>query len=869
MQRYLLSSVSVAVLALAAVPAGAQTANSTSEPAVIGGEPALDDIVITGRKRDERLLEAPLSIAAYTDEKLESLNLTNLTDISRITPGFKFDQSAFSNGFRLLSQIRFRGMVSLSPRPNNQVGAIFVDGSYVSAGSSSLTTDDVERIEVIKGPQNAYFGRNTFGGAVNFITRTPREELRVTGKAEYATYGSYDLGASVEGGLLPDLLTARLMFNAQRVGGQYDSGDGQKVGTQTTKSVSGTLYFTPGDRLKMRVRGSYTRNADYGNLLINYSGLDASCRVGNVPYYCGAIPHLGDTYTTYDGRQVKVTQAGFHQDMSLVPPALVAAGRPTALTDLLSGKTGRFSNISFYDDVPQIDHFGSASEAVRLTAIADYDIGGGYTVTASAGYGRFAANSLRDDDNALGYLSRRTPPTAASPQCAATLSPAAYQQCLLNNTTFLIVPFLARDVTAEVRLTSPVDSRLRVMIGFSYFKQWLDGNISGSGQSLIAGTGLVTPGVLSNNDRDRTFALGVFGSVSYDIFDTLTIDLEGRLQRDAARQFTQVNNPATATSPATVAGYDPVSTNFDDFLPRVILTWKPSRDTTIYGSWSIGALTGVANVSFNNQVNRIAAYAANPLGTTDPAEIRRILAGYLGYSGEVPEIVGAEKIDHFELGWKQSFLNGRGALSLAGYHIKWRNMKATAAAQVIDLDGDGLRDNIGPTLPAKSRIWGAEMTLDLQPVDGLALSVQGEVVNHQFTDFPLYGIAAQIAGNTSPLSANGRTLIQYPQYTLFASARYTQPIGDDRDAYIAIENTLTGKQFLDEANVSWIDPYDTVNLRAGFRFGEATVESYVTNLFDYSGPVGGRRNTLNDGTTGITIFPARRRVVGIRTSVAF
>lgn len=820
---------------------------------VVDAEPGVGEIIVSGRKRDERLLDAPLSITALSNDKLEELQLKNLSDISKISPGFKFEQQSFTNGFRVLSQVRFRGMTSFNPRPNNQVGAIFVDGSYVAAGSSSLNTDDIERVEVIKGPQNAYFGRNTFAGAVNFITRVPSDEFKASIRAKVESYDGYDFGGSIEGTIVPEILTGRLLVNAFRVGGQFDSGDGSTVGTQTTKGVAGTLNFTPSDRFTMRVRANYQRDEDWGNAIQNYSGYDANCKIGSTAFYCGALPKNGDTYNRVTGGTFTVSRRMIYQDTSLTPPALVAAGRPNALRDMVYNTNGTWDDVSYYDKLPFIDHFGSKSESYRITAGADYDLGGGFTLSGQFGHGDFRSISLRDDDSLLGYGTQR-------PNCA---SQGQSLNCRLNDTTFLMVPFWARDLSAEVRVGSPTDKPLRVMIGASYFRQWLDGNLSGRGKQLAAGSGTIPAFI--NNDRDRSFAVGAFGSISYDILDNLTLDLEGRYQKDASRQFTQTGSFAAGT-----LNYVPVSNDFTDFLPRVILTFKPSPRTTIYGSWSIGALTGVANTAFNNLVERVAdSPRGNIFGSSDPAVVRRKMGEMLNFTGEVPAVVPAEKIDHFELGWKQSFLGGRGALTVAGYHIKWRNMKSTAALSGIDLDFDGISDTVGPTLPASSRIWGAEFSLDIEPLDGLKLGFNGEAVNHKFTEFLLYGVAAQIASPTSPISGVDTTLMQYPTYTLFGTARYTHRFSDDVRGYVGSDVNFVGKQYLDEANISWIAPYQTVNLRAGIDRGTFNLELFANNLFNYDGPAGGRRNSLGDGTVGVTAYPHRLRTVGVRTSISF
>lgn len=834
-----LRTVLCCALAISTVPATGQEAPSTSDSGADLDRRTVDmsegvaEIIVTGRKREELLSSAPMSITAYSEQKLDQLDITSLTDIGKITPGFRFEQQAFQNGFRFLSQSRFRGVVALGPRPNTQVGATFIDGVYLPAGASSIGIDDVERIEVIKGPQNAYFGRNTFAGAVNFITKAPSATFKASANVKYQSYDGYEIGGHVEGPLVADTLAARVSVKTYQIGTGYDSGDGTDVGMQRTDSASLTLNWTPGDRLKIRLRTHYQRDSDYGNLIVNYSGNNASCRVGAQPFFCGAVPDFGETYTTVDGREFTPTERLIHQDTSLIPIALVEAGRPTALIDMLNNVNGVLNDVPFLEHIPKLDHFGSESRIFRTTSSWSYDLGHGFDLAGTLGYGDLRSAVLRDDDSVLGSV------------------------LPLDRTVFVYIPWRARDLTAEVRVNTPEDRRLRSTFGVSYYRQWLDGNLTGFGKSLIAGTGEVT--AFNNNDRDRSYAVGVFGGLSYDIRHNLTLDLEGRYQRDESRQFVQTGFNT----------YREVNASFPDFLPRVILTWKPWLGTTIYGSYSLGALTGVANTNTNNLVERIAAYADNRLGTTDPAQIRRAIAEMLGITGDVLEVVPAEKMDHYELGYKQTLLNGRVAFSLAGYHIKWRNMKTTAVATVPDLDGDTLPDLLGPTIPATSRIYGVEFQVDARPLPGLELGLSGEIVDHKYTNYIIFGAAAQIISPTARVSGVGKTLPMYPESSFHLTARYTWPVLGNLDAYVGTEVSYTGKSWLDEGNQAYIGGYSITNLRTGLRNERFSTELFVTNLFDYDGLVGGRRNSLGDGTLGLTLYPAAKRVLGIRTSFHF
>jgi len=153
----------------------------------------LEEITVTARKTEERLIEAPLSITAFSADDIEKKGFTTLEDVARSAPGVQYSQQGGQIPGRYTSAIRFRGMNVNSDSPSLQLGSLFIDGVYVLGGTQSIPYDDVERIEVIKGPQSATYGRSTFGGAINYITRTP-SLTEFSGKlnASAANYGESD-----------------------------------------------------------------------------------------------------------------------------------------------------------------------------------------------------------------------------------------------------------------------------------------------------------------------------------------------------------------------------------------------------------------------------------------------------------------------------------------------------------------------------------------------------------------------------------------------------------------------------------------------------------------------------------------------------
>ena len=137
---------------------------------------ALEEITVTARKRDETLLDVPLSITALTAAQLDKYNLQSMEEMSRMTPGmFYTDFGGTGRQDRASSQYVVRGLSINNYSQSSAAAVLFIDGVPIYSGNTPGTLD-IERIEVLKGPQTATFGRNTFSGAISVTTRDPGDE---------------------------------------------------------------------------------------------------------------------------------------------------------------------------------------------------------------------------------------------------------------------------------------------------------------------------------------------------------------------------------------------------------------------------------------------------------------------------------------------------------------------------------------------------------------------------------------------------------------------------------------------------------------------------------------------------------------------
>ena len=185
----LLSGVATAVFA--AAPAQAQSvAEETAEAA-----PAADDdvIIVTARRREERLVDVPVAVSAISGEELAQRGALDITDVGQTVPNVTLEASRATNS--TLSAF-IRGIGQQDPVSGFEQGVgIYLDDVYLNRPQAAvLDIYDVERIEVLRGPQGTLYGRNTIGGAVKYVTRRLPQDASVKVRA---TYGTYDQAEGV------------------------------------------------------------------------------------------------------------------------------------------------------------------------------------------------------------------------------------------------------------------------------------------------------------------------------------------------------------------------------------------------------------------------------------------------------------------------------------------------------------------------------------------------------------------------------------------------------------------------------------------------------------------------------------------------
>ncbi len=866
MKRPFLAAAISSALGLLILPAASIYAQDSDDDDAVG-EYEPEEVLVTARRREESLQDIPIAITAFSADDISNADLRNLENIGDQTAGFQFLNQGNQQPGRYNTQLQFRGLTTAQFSPSFATGALFIDGIYVLNGGTSLSLMDIERVEVIKGPQSAYFGRNTFGGAVNLITRDPNMvEFSGEGSISYSTKENMDANFIVEGPIVPDVLSFSVSGRQYVKKGHYTATDGGRLGDEETTAFNGVLKWQATENLSFKLRYGYSEDDDGPPAAAFASGLLNDSCTGKIidtaegpayptNYICGAVPGVSQL----------IADGGVISQNTMLPSypiaGIVSAGTPLDAFFL--------DNSSSLPNMPTVGGIGLARETERASLFADYETDGGYVLSFSAGFNKQYANWIRDFD-----LSDRINWFSRDPQWA-------------------------EDSSYEIRLASPQDQRLRWLVGASYYEQefFSSGGGGDASTSCLNGFGgspftddypgacsfglgfvgitFLFPNSLQNTDEGKV--TGLFGSIDFDITDNLTAIIEGRFVEDKL------------TKGAALISGDPnapvLSETFDDFLPRVILRWEPSENTNIYGSYSEALIAGDFNTFFIN---------------ADDRERQQ----YLAQDPRISEAIDAETLEAWEVGIKQAFFNGQLQVNLALYKYTWENIKGRSSFQINEtcraadmgstqcdpangiMVGDP-KQVVDPStgelvpfvnsrniiLPGSADITGAELETTWAPSENFIAQFNYAYIDSEYTDYEFNFVApiagySQMAGNQTPRQPKQSYNLALTRYFGFMN----------RPAYFRFDYIYQGKAYVDESNLAYIESYGLMNMRFGVNTDTYRVELFINNVLDEDAWLAGSRWTdfsspsqfdLLTFKQGVALSPQDRREAGIRLSYRF
>jgi len=768
---------------------------------------ALEEIIVTARKRSQSIQDTPLAISAFDSTEIKEAGYLNILDVSKAAPGL-FIETVNSVPARVDTNPRFRGVTFDAESPLQRTASIFIDGILVSGGIQSIGVQELERVEVIKGPQSALFGRNTFSGAINYITKAPSEQAQTNLSVDVASRGEVRLALSTEG-QLSESVSGRVYVNYSDKEGHYDNQselgllEGQRLGDEESVAVGGVLQFEPSDRWTVKVRGNVYEDNDGPAAVIRTAGFEQ---------------HNFGGFTLPDG---STTETAFQGTVQIPTGSQIGLNTSQFTFD-------RLTQIAIDDDRPiqvlgldfdDLGGFGLVREGYRLAINSQYEISDNLRFDVLAGVNEDEFLFFGDFDGSPDF--GEVPPFAG-------FSPTAGGPSILGFNTRN--GRLVEDTSVELRLlgTSFAD-RLNWSVGVNYIDvetQSVGGFFDGIRNVYFDGI-FEDPPIVVNAE---TF--GIFASLDYAITDRVTVIFEGRYQEDEITDFQLDNGNET----------------FENFLPRALVQYKPTDSTLLYASYSIGNLPG----GFNAEVASLDAVQL--------AEFQALVPG-AGVTFD------EEELTNLELGWKQSLLDGRLAFNLAAFIMEREDQIFSAFELVTDTAPNApnpFRTVAYTSNGATTDIRGFELDGSWAATDALTFQATVGYTDAEIDSFPENAVAGDFTAVFGPdASVSGQRAPRFPEWTGSLGATYTAPVqiaGVDSEWYLRGDVFYTGDFFDENTNLAVLPSATDVNIRGGIRRDKLSLELYVTNLFNEDAPIAGNNIADTSGSVrtrfGLTGFAA-------------
>ena len=640
----------------------AAVVNAEETVARTGADAMIEEVVVTARRREEGLQSAPIAISAYTGDSLDYRGVTRLDQIAKFAPGLTLENNPSFGGASNSAAIYLRGIGQKEFLPTTEPGVgLYVDGVYVARSVGAiLDIVDVERIEVLRGPQGTLFGRNTIGGAISVITRQPEigGDVQGTVGASIGDDSLLHLNASVEG-TLSDTAAARLSVASFNQDGYVQRSDGIDLGNDDTLTARLAVNWQPTDALSGQISVDMTRDRENGPAmqLIGIDFTDLSQLAGVV-----AAP--------------PPPMAFIHN----VTTAALGPGQPCAATNAAGqGVTSNPASANCYDSryigadgqndgtAPAL----SETDLLGVSATFTYEISDTLTLKSITASRSLESEFARDGDHSPHRIS----------QFHDDLEQDQFSQ--------------------ELQLLGSAD-KLEWILGAYYF------NEDGFNVNTLDFT-------VSNFRSGGSFdneAWAAFAQATYDLTDALHLTLGGRYT-DEQKSFTPdqiiyqnyyagfsslvpADNPLAALdAPFLQAGGRILpllekDIDISEFTPMANLAFDLSDDVMVYLSYSEGFKSG----GFTQRVFPpiIVPFTA-PVGTADIDLIPT-------YDPEFVEVL--------ELGFKATFMDGRVRVNGALFTTDYEDLQVQVFNSVAPVT-----QNIG-----KASIEGLELEVMASPGNG-------------------------------------------------------------------------------------------------------------------------------------------------------
>lgn len=751
---------------------------------------AFEEIVVTAQKREQLIKDVPVTITALSGDFLRKIDATEFDEVSLFTPGLTVQEQSPNNpGFVIRGITSDSGSAQVAPRVS-----IYYNGVDVSRSRGSyFDLFDVERIEVVKGPQSTLFGTAAAIGAVSVITNKAQEGFSAEGSIAYGNYDYIESQGFVNAG--NDVIAGRLAWSYKDRDGFIDNvfdgpGSlpdgtfGQALNGQNVLGMRGTISFTLTQDFRADLVISYDQQNPPGTSF--KSGTFAPPGGDTSPFSFAALSGAPDSEDTLDGPEPGLNRDVFDLNLTM----RYDINEAWAITSI--------SGYREFDSVEVFDADGSAAPYLEFTedAVGDQlsqEIRVNYTTDDVALF--FGGNYFHEDGTqripfsteegvllecltgalGLGCVAADGSVPALNATAALTggaVSSIPYSQVIGNTGSFDIWSLYA-DATVDIT------DKLEISVGARYVNESRT-----SGAFNEAPASQLAP-LLIGSGVPALAGLGGF--------------LDGFLPLGGANTNGEVLE---------------VSQDYSDWLIRANILYRLTDDVSLYATTGRGRRSDVIDVGIANT--------------------RQVVGGTIEVPPFAdPTFIPAEIIWNYEAGVKGNFFDGKVFASAAVFYQDYENFQVTLP----QLDAEGQPTGLFVASGAGGATnWGVEAEFSANLSEQLQIFGNAAYIDAQIDDDP--AVNGDLAGNRFRLQ---------PKWAASAGVFYEQPITDDVSGFATLTWTFEGSKFFEQPNDPLIaeEAYSLVNARIGLREPDARwqVEAFASNLFD-------KRYVIDAGNTG-------------------
>jgi outer membrane receptor protein involved in Fe transport len=718
------AAIVLAALGAGSVPAFAQETEASRDEAAPG------DIVVTANRRDQSLRDVPMTIQAFGTDTLSELNVTSINELVKYTPNVTFSNNGPGNGAIFMRGLSagFAGQQSSATISGFPNVALYLDDQSMQfpARNADVYLADIERVEVLEGPQGTLFGGGAQAGVVRYITNKPKlnkfegaVEGSFGGTSGGATNGSFN--AMVNLPIIEDKLAIRAVVYADHRGGYIDN----KYSTFTREPTDlGSYYLAYNGNGNRLTAAQQSRGGKYDNAQLvkdDFNPVDYTG--GRVALSWQVAPDwdllVSQAYQRLDTEGTFAVQTYDYDYKPLTGLSSTLFSPQYSKDDYsntawtLNGKVGDFSLV-----------YTGAYLSRNITQQGDY------TNYSRATYGIFY--------QCTGAANYYFGTFGGAPYC---YEPSGYWKDEVKNT----------HETHEFRISTPSTGRLRAIAGAFYESFAIEDNMDWSYKSIpscglsltaaqirAAGTvcmgnvapnpaatlnvpGPRGPGVAFGQDIQRGFKqTALFLSVDFDITPNLTItggtryyDYDNYETGSVYSSFSASCYQVPVCETGSNLDAQNLKSNYHGFKSKGTITWKPQPGTLLYATFSQGFRPGAFNRGASSRVKDPVAPHANQL--------------------LVPAAYRPDNLTNWEMGVKTDLFDRMMTLNMSAYFMKWEDTQIGFFNPAAGFGNTAFATN-GPTYEIK----GIEAQISARPMDGLTIQSSGSYNDSKQANSPCF-----------------------------------------------------------------------------------------------------------------------------------